>query len=230
MKFDNLFLEAGSKKSPEILREDLGFKGGDRILIAGSTHPGEEEILGRVFKTLLEKFSGLKLLLAPRHIERSARLAQDLRGNGLRVKLGTDGDSPSDWNVLILNQLGILREAYAVGEVVFMGGSLVPHGGQNPIEPASFERAVVHGPYVFNFSNIYQVLDQEAGALCVHNEAQLSRVLERLLEDGEDRNRLGEKAFQIVNRFRGATKHQLDWFLERMPHAEVPTGLFSPAY
>jgi len=141
------------------------------------------------------------------------------------------------FDVLLLDQLGILKTLYQLADVVFMGGSLVKRGGQNPIEPASFKKVIVHGPFVFNFQNIYQTLDQEGGALKIHDAKELALVLKRILADESERTKCGNQALKIVRDFQGATERHLFWienFLvttsqERIHDVDVHTKLFSPS-
>jgi 3-deoxy-D-manno-octulosonic-acid transferase len=94
-----------------------------------------------------------------------------------------------------------------------MGGSLIPHGGQNPIEPARFSKAILHGVHVFNFHKIYHQLDHDGGALRISAPDELSSAAAELLANEGKRHEMGQKAFQIVNRLRGASKRQAGWIL-----------------
>jgi 3-deoxy-D-manno-octulosonic-acid transferase len=213
MKFDHAdWLNAGA--ADEVgLRQAWGYAEDDLVWIAGSTHPGEEEALMKAFKTLREKFPRLKLILAPRHIERSEGLLRQLKQDGLTVVLSTLRKEGSGPDLQVLNQLGILKNLYKIADLVFMGGSLIPHGGQNPIEPARFSKAILHGPHVFNFNKIYHQLDRDGGALRISAPDELSSAAAELLATEGRRHEMGQKAFQIVNRLRGASKRQAGWIL-----------------
>ena len=108
---------------------------------------------------------------------------------------------------------GILKNLYQIADLVFMGGSLIPHGGQNPIEPARFSKTILHGPHVFNFHKIYHQLDHGGGALRISVPDELSSAAAELLSTEGRRHEMGQKAFQIINRLRGATKRQVGWIL-----------------
>jgi len=196
------------------LRQAWGYAPGDLVWIAGSTHPGEEEVILKVFKALRERFPGLRLILAPRHIERSKGFLKQAGQEGLSAALCTlrkkEGPAPDVW---VLDQLGVLRNLYRIADLVFMGGSLVPHGGQNPIEPARFSKAVLHGPHVFNFHKIYHQLDHDGGALRISAPDELSSAAAELLSTEGRRHEMGQRAFQIINRLRGASKRQAGWIL-----------------
>ena len=115
--------------------------------------------------------------------------------------------------VQILDQLGVLKNLYGIADLVFMGGSLIPHGGQNPIEPARFSKAILHGSHVFNFHKIYHQLDHDRGAFRISAPDELSSAAAELLANESRRHEMGQKAFQIVNRLRGASKRQAGWIL-----------------
>ncbi len=209
------------------LRQAWGYEPEDLVWIAGSTHSGEEEMVMKAFKMLRGRFSNLRLIIAPRHIERSKKILEQLKSSGLTATLSTnpvfrqknnaevgkekqEGLKP---DVLVLDQLGVLRNLYRIADLVFMGGSLIPHGGQNPIEPARFSKAVVHGPNVFNFHKLYHQLDHDGGALRISAPDELSSAAAELLATEGRRHEMGQKAFQIINRLRGASKRQAGWIL-----------------
>jgi len=213
MKFDWAeWTEAGTEYAEE-LRKTWGFAPEDLVWICGSTHPGEEIILAEVYAGLRQKFTGLKMILAPRHIERSGSLLKIFEQQKARTVLSTRRKEGSTFDVLILDQLGILRNLYQIADLVFMGGSLIPHGGQNPIEPARFQKAILHGSHVFNFNQIYQQLDHGGGALKVTAPDELSSAAAGLLAEPGTRQGMGRKAHEIINRLRGASKRQAGWVL-----------------
>ena len=238
MKFDDVPRLSEGNGTSMTLRDEWGFGREDWILVAGSTHSGEEDILASVFGDLLPQYPSLKLLLAPRHIERCPQLKHQLEKKGFQVRLATDASFGRNAQVLLLNRLGVLKHLYALADAVFMGGSLVRRGGQNPIEPAYVKRAVVHGPFVFNFETIYRKLDQEGGALLIRDQDQLAFAWKRFLEDTRERSQIGENAFKIVSNLQGATKRHFEWLskflrsqspMERINDAEFRTKLFSSA-
>lgn len=235
LKFDNISSDFGSETREG--RKQMGWNSEDLILIAGSTHAPEEEILVGVFSRLKIKFHNLKLILAPRHIERSHDLRRKIEKLGLRVKLFSElGWNQEDYEVLLLDTLGVLKRLYQSADLVFVGGSLVRRGGQNPIEPAAFCRAIVHGPHVFNFEWVYRMLDENQAAVKISFKEELDRVLSALLSDPAERRRMGEAAYQVVQDARGATEDTLVRLLfylargskERTEHhVQVDTKLFS---
>jgi len=213
MKFDQAEWSAESAVDGAELRQAWGYTSEDLVWIAGSTHPGEEEMLMVVFKTLRERFPKLKLILAPRHIERSGGLLKQLEKYGFSVVSSVNRKEGPGPAVLVLDQLGVLKNLYGIADLVFMGGSLIPHGGQNPIEPARFSKAILHGAHVFNFHKIYHQFDHDGGALRISAPDELSSAAAELLANEGKRHEMGQKAFQIVNRLRGASKRQAGWIL-----------------
>lgn len=207
MKLDALDLN-GRIEDREALRRQWGFSTSDLVLIGGSTHAGEEEILLRTLHRLRGEFPSLKLLLAPRHIERAEKILKLAQRMGLRGALAQEKDvrETQGADVRVLNQLGVLRRLYGLADLVFMGGSLVRHGGQNPVEPARVSRALVHGPWIYNFGEIYETLDREGGGLAVPSEHELASVLRRLLASEKERNLIGTRAHEILRRLSGATE------------------------
>ncbi|MCM8776210.1 MAG: 3-deoxy-D-manno-octulosonic acid transferase [Candidatus Omnitrophica bacterium] len=224
IKFDHLSLDSFNVPASDALRHEWGLSPIDKIFIAGSTHPGEEEILMRVFFQLRAEVPGFKMIVAPRHIERSEALCREFRKRNIRIRLFREPNPPPEFEVGVLNQIGILKNLYCMADMVFMGGSLIKHGGQNPIEAACFKRPIIHGPYVFNFEEIYHRLDEEGGALMVRDEAQLVLASRRLFHDPHESRRLGENAFAIVRKHLGATQRHLDWLFDYLLQNNMERG------
>lgn len=215
LKFDNV-KPAGDPKFAMALKSEWGLHPEDPILLAGSTHPGEEEILLSAFTELRTKFPSLKLVLAPRHVERSEKILRRVQARGFAAALVTCRKSSCAVDVLILDRLGILKNVYAIADGVFMGGSLIAKGGQNPIEPACFERPIIHGPHTFNFEKIYRELDLGGGALLVRDETQLVFAVSSLLHKPNESKSLGEHALATVTRLQGATQRHIQWLVKHL--------------
>ena len=189
----------------------LGLTEEEKLFIAGSTHRGEEEIILQAYKELVKNHSGLRLLIAPRHIERTKEI------EGLIDEFGFKSQRVSQLNldlrlkaydlrpVLILDTIGQLKSLYAIADIVFVGGSLIPHGGQNPIEPAIFAKPILFGPHMFNFSNISEVFLSKTAAIMVKDARQLKDTWKRLLNEPVLRTGLGEAAKKLVEENKGAT-------------------------
>jgi 3-deoxy-D-manno-octulosonic-acid transferase len=176
------------------------------MLLAGSTHPGEEEIISRVFLELRGEFPGLFLIIAPRHVERAPEIANRLRVLGLAtICRSRDENHPATADCLLLDTTGELRDWYAVATIVFMGKSLSTHGGQNPVEPIVAGRAVVFGPHMENFASLARALVAAGGALQVQDEIALTNTLRALLRDPAKRAELVTRACTVLAPHRGAT-------------------------
>lgn len=193
MKFDVKF--SGAKYQ----LTDLGLKNSDLLLIAGSTHKGEEEIIVNVYKNLLAEFPNLKLLLAPRHIERCAGIETKLKNNGIRyIRFSQAFKNVKDFEAILLDTIGNLNSLYALADVVFMGGSLIKKGGHNIIEPARLGKAVVFGQFMFNFRDIAQMFLERGAAVSINSKEELEGSLRKLLLDKNLRGKIGEAAKKIV--------------------------------
>ena len=176
-------------------RERLGLDATDRLWIAGSTHRGEEAIVLDVFLRARARCPRLSLLVAPRHPERAAEVEDLIRERGLtparRSRL-PDGRAPGA--VVILDTVGELAALYGLAEVVFVGGSLVPIGGHNLLEPAMQGKPVLYGPHTSNFREGAERLQRSGGGIVVKDGLELERELSLLLEDHELARRTGDAA------------------------------------
>ncbi len=192
------------------LRDLFRLRPGDMVIVAGSTHGSEEIVLARIWERLRLRYPSLRLIIAPRHIERSAHVADVLRGEGcgvrFRTELGKCGKAPGRDVVFIMDTIGELAACYALATVVFVGRSLFPPGGgQNIMEPAALARPVVTGLYTSNFKPELEALTAAGGVRVAENEAQLEEILDFLLKNNRDAEELGGRAQRAVLSNRGAT-------------------------
>jgi 3-deoxy-D-manno-octulosonic-acid transferase len=186
------------------------------ILLAGSTVAGEEELVLQAYAAARQTVPGLRLVIAPRHPERFPEAAQRIEAAGLRhARRSALGERAwADEDVLLLDTLGELAHAYAFATVVFVGGSLVPAGGHNILEPALAGRAVVVGPHMENFQEIARSFLEEDALVQVGSPQSLAPALVALLTDGARRDVLGERARRLVERNRGALERTVDALAE----------------
>lgn len=223
MKFDTI--GEGSEKEVARLREKFFPQGeAGKILLAGSTHEGEEEILLGVFRKLRFEFPDLKLVLAPRHVTRSKKLRQCVEDHHFRCRFVSEGTDSAGQDVWVLDTMGDLKKWYGLADFVFVGGSLVTHGGQNPIEAAIWKKPILFGPHTFNFQVIYEALMRERAGYQVYNAAELYEFLRSMLLDPYDSGRAGVKAYEIVQRFRGAASKNAD-FVRRFLGVASPSAV-----
>lgn len=174
------------------------------ILLGGSTWPGEEEVLCKIYKTLRVKQPELFLVLVPRHAERRNAVVEAIEAQGLSCVLrSTDTASSSRPDVLIVDTTGELMSFYAASDVVFVGKSLCEHGGQNPIEPALFGKAVVVGPNMENFPSVVDDLLSASAIRQVSDPGTLERTIAELLTYSSVRAQLGAAACGVIEFRRG---------------------------
>jgi 3-deoxy-D-manno-octulosonic-acid transferase len=211
LKFDQTFPSFTPGAMNE-LANTLGIRGNENILIAGSTHSGEEEILVNLYKELKKMDPHLILILAPRHLERLEEVERILTKESISwlrktslslVARRSDQDQPK---VILLDTMGELMGIYSLGTLVFVGGSLVPIGGHNPLEPLFFRKCVLFGPFMFNFLEISSRLKEAGGAIQVTGRDDLFSQLKYLLSDERARKEVGEKGYQFLRRHQGATE------------------------
>ena len=183
---------------------------GRPIIVAASTHPGEEEILLDAHRTLVRFFPSLLSVIVPRHPGRGEAVARAIAASGLHVALRSREESPTaTTDVYVADTMGELGLFYRLAPIVFMGGSLVPHGGQNPIEAAKLGASIVHGPHVFNFTDVYEALDSAGGARRADTLEVLVTQLGQLLADPAARDLSVSAAERVVEQLGGALERTL---------------------
>jgi 3-deoxy-D-manno-octulosonic-acid transferase len=201
-----------------MLREKL--VPGTRVLVCGSTLDGEEEILLDAFQQLLKTFPDCVMILAPRHPERFARVAGLLKNRKERfVRRSNWMKRPAKikpGTVILLDSIGELASVYALASVAFVGGSLVPGGGHNPLEPAQFAVPVVMGSHYANFRAIIDTLLQAEGLKLATKET-LVPMIENLLTDVDAANALGVRALEVFHHQSGATGRAVTALLGLLP-------------
>ena len=165
---------------------------GRPIIVAASTHPGEEEILLEAHRTLAGFFPSLLSVIVPRHPDRGEAIARIVAASGLHAALRSREELPTaTTDIYVADTMGELGLFYRLAPIVFMGGSLVPHGGQNPIEAIKLGASIVHGPHVFNFTDVYEALDRAGGARQADTQEALVKQLGQLLADPAARDDVG---------------------------------------
>jgi 3-deoxy-D-manno-octulosonic-acid transferase len=211
-KFDALAVSVPASEDVA-LRQALAL-GGERLWVCGSTHEGEEGGLLHVFSLLQGEHADLRLLIAPRYIERAQRVLALARSMGLRARLRSEpgGKEP----VIVLDTIGELVRAYQLATVVFVGGSFGRRGGQNILEPAACGKPVLFGPRMENFQDSVQVLVGRGG-LQVKDPVALLRLLRDLLARPEEIRKLGELARDAVSSVRGASARDARLIAELLP-------------
>lgn len=206
---------------------------GRRLLVGGSTHEGEETVLLSVYGRLRVQYPDLLLVLAPRHLERVETVLRHVQAYQYRALRRSQCNTVhvgalADPTVLILDTLGELPTLYRLCTVAFVGGSLVPVGGHNVLEPAVFAKPLFFGPYMHHFPELAAMLCQAGGAVQVHGEEELYAHIARVLEQSDEGCAMGQRAFCALVANRGAlerTTQALTALLEDGQNASLaPVG------
>lgn len=183
------------------LRAEIG---GRPLWLAASTHEGEEVIAGHVHAALKEFFPGVLTMIAPRHPERGTQIAASLADMGHQAALRSAHEKITTvTDIYVADTIGELGVLYRLADIVFMGGSLVPHGGQNPLEPARLNSAVLYGPHTENFFSIFRELTAAGGAVSVIGRDQLAREVASLLAARSEVERMAEAGYKVCTRADG---------------------------
>ena len=194
-------------KSETITKENLFLTPDDLILTAGSTREGEEAILLKIFVQLKNIFKNLKLIIAPRHIARVNGICSLLKKNNLSFELFSKlTDNKKD--IIIIDVFGKLQTIYSISDIVFIGGSMVNKGGQNPIEAAAYSKPIIFGKYMYNFENESASL-KDNGAFEVGTKEEFYETAVKLLNDKELRKEAGSKALEVVKNQKGAIEKNI---------------------
>ncbi len=220
LKCDRLFQDRNDEEAAQfqrLLHGGEATSGGEPVWLAASTHAGEEEIVLAAYKELLGPYPSLLLVLAPRHPERAPGLRDNLVGAkyGLpahlwsRLKAGLEVRTQP---VVLIDTIGDLFSLYGATDVAFVGGSLVPHGGQNILEAAAWGRAPLYGPNLSNFRWAQDILeaDDSGAAIRVADAASLANAVDRLLRNPELRRDLGARAQATLIPHQGAARRQAE--------------------
>ena len=215
MKYDKKS-EVQSPKS-EVRKKNFGFAEDDLIFVAGSTREQEEEIVINVYKKLAEEFLSIKLIIAPRYPERCSEIEKILQKEN--VSFIRKSQLPTS-NCLLLDTIGELTDAYSIGTVIFVGGSLFEGaGGHNMLEPAELGKTVIFGKFVKNFQESAELLVLQKAAFQVADKEEFFNRAKELLNNLELRDAMGKLAKEVVISRRGATDNNLKIISEILKNA-----------
>ena len=206
-KFDQTYTDVSPEEKQKII-EEMGLSKNDGIFLAGSTHRGEEEAVLQAFKAVRETHPHARLVIAPRELLRTTEVVHLCRKAGFSVTTRTklQHEAPQDEDIVILDTIGELGKVYSIGDVVFVGGSLVPHGGHNILEPAAHGKAIIVGSHMFNFKDTYALFKNRDACLTVKNGEELAKQVTRLFDEPEHRHRMEEETRAIVRENKGASR------------------------
>ena len=194
IKFD-VIIEKKDRENAAVIREQLDKK---TVLIASSTHDGEDKIVLEIFRNLRRKFSMLVLILVPRHPERFESVSNMLNRSGFSIKRRSVDKQFSDADVILGDTMGELKSLYGVSDIAFIGGSFIKTGGHNPIEAAIWEIPVLVGPHTFNFSSVNKILEESGGLKTCASQNSLEIEISKLLNDPAYKNKSGRAALKAV--------------------------------
>ena len=226
LKFDAAKLAENRLLDVPALFAQLGVAPGAPVLVAGSTHAGEEKILGEAFKRLRQRFPTLFLVVVPRHFERGKEAGRDLELAGVKFMyrneiLPVTQREPGEVEALLVNTTGELRYFYEHATAVFVGKSLTAEGGQNPIEPGALAKPMVFGPHMQNFAAIAKQLVERGGAMQVRDATELESAFAAILSDTERAAKLGENALAVVKENLGAIDRTVEMILSGLPDPKI---------
>ena len=226
LKFDAAVLEERRLLDVPALLKQVGIPANAQLLVAGSTHAGEEAILAEQFKRLRALFPNLYLILVPRHFERCKEVGRELRERDVkfiyRSEIGAYTRlTPGEIDCLLVNTTGELKFFYEHAALIFIGKSLTAQGGQNPIEAGALGKAMIFGPNMQNFAGIARNFLAGAGAVQVKNETELEKAISELLGDEKRRCELGENALKVVRENLGAIERTVDMIVSHLEGGEM---------
>jgi 3-deoxy-D-manno-octulosonic-acid transferase len=219
----NLKLDAPALTAEEgelsALRESFGAR---PIWFGASTHDDEETSLGEAHNMVKASLPDVLTLIAPRHPDRGDGLASQLRAAGHRVAQRSQGERPdADTDIYLLDTLGELGLFYRLSQIVLMGGTLIPHGGQNPIEAARLNCAILHGPHVENFQEMFDALEAAQAVASIADTATLAAQVKALLQNPATVAQMSQAAQAFANEMTGTRARVLDLLV---PYLEAPTA------
>lgn len=207
-KYDQNYSQVTTEEK-KALRQELGLIENIPVLIAGSTHRGEEEILLEVLRQIQGKYPNVKMILAPRDVPRSGGIVELVRRAGvvaeLRSKMSSlTAEQRAEVRVVVLDSIGELGRFYSLADLVFVGGSLVSHGGHNILEPAAQGKPILVGPHMFNFRDTYALFSKRNACVTVLDGQELAQKTLELLQNKHTAEQMGREAAQIVAENQGA--------------------------
>ena len=225
-KFDQTYAEVTSEDYARY-KEELGLCNSYPIIMAGSTHPGEEKALFDAFKKVREQYADARLVIAPRKVNRADEISKLASSygfeTGYRSKMLENPGLRKEYPVVLLDTIGELGRIYAVGDVVFVGGSLCKTGGHNVLEPAAHAKPIIVGPNMQNFKDSYSLLSKVGACKMVNNVAELANEMLDIIGNDERREKMGAASLQVIKENRGADIRSIHYLKELLDLTSVPS-------
>ena len=208
-KFDQTYTDVSPEEKQHII-EEMGLSGSDGIFLAGSTHRGEEDYVLKAFAAVRKNHPRARLVIAPRELLRTQEVIHLCKKAGFKVttrtKLQENKNAAVDEDIVVLDTIGELGKVYSVGDVVYVGGSLIPHGGHNILEPAAHGKAIIVGYNMFNFKDTHALFKNRDACITVNNENELTEAVVKLFAEPERRHELEQRTLAIVGENKGASR------------------------
>lgn len=206
-KFDQTYTDVTDAQRQKIL-SDMGLTDAKEIFLAGSTHRGEENFVLKAFKAIRENHPQARLIIAPRELLRTREVVALCKAAGFTVGTRTELQkrSPANEDIIILDTIGELGQVYSVGNVIYVGGSLVSHGGHNILEPAAHGKAIIVGHHMENFKDLHALFKNRDACITVADDTELAAQAKKLFDEPAERQRLEEETIKIVHENRGASR------------------------
>lgn len=208
-KFDQTYTDVSPEEKLQLLSE-MNLSENEGILLAGSTHRGEEDYVLKAFKAVREKHPAARLVIAPRELLRTREVEHICKSEGFavarRTVLQSEAVHGAPPDIVILDTIGELGKIYSIGDVVYVGGSLVTHGGHNILEPAAHGKAIIVGHYMFNFKDTHALFKNRNACLTVNDPEGLVQETVRLFDEPEVRHRMEAETLAIVSENKGASR------------------------
>ena len=206
-KFDQTYTDVTNEQRQKIL-SDMGLTDAKEIFLAGSTHRGEENFVLKAFKAIRENHPKARLVIAPRELLRTREVVALCKAAGFTVGTRTELQKrpPANEDIIILDTIGELGQVYSVGDVIYVGGSLVSHGGHNILEPAAHGKAIIVGHHMENFKDLHALFKGRNACITVNDAEELAAQAKKLFDDPNERRRLEEETLKIVHENRGASR------------------------
>ncbi len=230
-KFDQTYAEV-TPEDLERYRRELGLGDAYPVIVAGSTHPSEEKALLEAFRKVRAKYGDARLIIAPRKTARADEIARIASSYGYtigyRSKLLQEGGECPAYPVLLLDTIGELGRIYAVGDVVYVGGSLSRHGGHNVLEPAAHAKPILVGPNMQNFKDSYALLSKAGACKMVGDVRELTAEMLDIIANDERRARMGAASMQVIRENRGADVNSIKYLKELLALTALPSRQYRP--
>ncbi len=206
-KFDQTYTDVTDEQRAKIL-SDMGLTDATEIFLAGSTHRGEENFVLKAFKAIRENHPKARLVIAPRELLRTREVVALCKAAGFTVGTRTELQKrpPNNEDIIILDTIGELGQVYSVGDVIYVGGSLVSHGGHNILEPAAHGKAIIVGHHMENFKDLHALFKNRNACVTVNDVDELAAQVKKLFDEPGERRRLEQETISIVHENRGASR------------------------